>query len=84
MSKTIYYRQCKMQKKNSYQVSYIPEEFAVMNKVIKLRENGEWDDGWVVIEVSSFRHADDDLPDYHQQIKGHRKATGDASKKGTK
>lgn len=86
MSKKVYYRQCKMRKKHSEtsyseQVSYIPEEFAVMNKVLKLKENGEWDDGWVVIGVSSDRHADEEVPDYHQAIKAHRKATGDSQRK---
>lgn len=73
-----------MQKKNSFQTSYIPEEFAVLNKYLKLRDSeGVWDNGWQVIEVSSLRHADDSLPDYHYQIKQHRQATGDSMKKAT-
>jgi len=82
MNKTVYYKQCKMQKKNSFQTSYIPEEFAVLNKFLKLRgEDGEWDDGWKVIFISENRHADDKLPDYHYQIKQHRKATGDSERR---
>jgi hypothetical protein len=79
--KTTYYRQCKLQKKNTFQTSYIPEEFAVMNKIIKLRDNNVWDDGWKVIAVSSSRHADDNLPDSHSSIKAHRRATGDSQRK---
>ncbi len=87
MSKQVYYRQCRMRKdhKNgnySEQVSYIPEPFCVKDKVLKLRDSeGNWDNGWVVTEVSSHRRLDDDLPDPHQEIKGHRKATGDSEKK---
>jgi len=66
----------------SEQVSYIPEEFAVLNKFLKLRDSeGVWDDGWKVISVSTTCHADDDIPDYHKQIKDHRNATGDSMKK---
>lgn len=69
----------------SEQVSYIPEEFAVISKVLKLRDTeGVWDDGWRVISVSASRHADEDIPDYHDQIKNHRRATGDSMKKVTR
>lgn len=70
-----------MQKKNTFQTSYIPEKFAILNKIVKLKEDGEWNDGWKVIAVSSLRHKDDDLPDSHAQIKWHRKTTGDSQKK---
>ena len=79
-----YYRQCKMQKHDSFQTSFLPEEFAIKNKVIKLRDNGVWDDGWQVIEVSSFRRTEESLPDYHAEIKRHRKATGDSQPKEKK
>lgn len=75
-----YYKQCKMQKGNTFQTGYIPEEFAVLDKIIKLREKGVWDNGWKVIEVGSFRHADETLPDSHSLIKAHRRATGDSQK----
>ncbi len=85
MAKDIYYRQCKMQKKNMFQTSYIPEEFAKLGKFLKLRDSeGEWDDGWKVIEVSSHRHLDNEVPDSHSAIKNHRKATGDSMPKERK
>jgi len=84
MGKTIYYRQCKLQRDNCYQTSYIPEEFAIKGKVLKLRENDVWIDGWKVIEVSSHRHEDNDILDSHSAIKHHRKATGDALPKEKK
>lgn len=83
MSKVIYYRQCHMAKKHEQgewrQTSWIPEKFAAVGKVLKLKDSdGQWDDGWIVQTVSQTRLADDMLPDYHSEIKGHRKTTGDA------
>lgn len=75
--KETYYRQCKLVKGNMHQTSWIPEKFAILNKVLKLKENGKWVDGWVVEKVSKTKLADSMLPDYHQEIKDHRKATGD-------
>ncbi len=85
MSKKTYYRQCRLQKGNTHQMSWIPEEFAVKGKIIKLRdEDGVWDDGWKVNEAYSTRLETHDLPDPHSEIKGHRKATGDAMPKEKK
>lgn len=79
MNKKIYYRQCFLQKNNTYQMSWIPEKFAVKGKIIRLRkEDDTWDDGWVVKEAYSTRLEGDDLPDFHSDIKHHRKNTGDA------
>lgn len=61
------------------QTSWIPEKFGVQGKVLKLKDSdGNWDDGWIVKMASQTRLAEDMLPDYHDEIKGHRKATGDA------
>lgn len=84
MSKTIYYRQCRMYKKHSEtcwseQVSYIPEPYCVVGKVLKLRdEEGNWEDGWIVKTASSYRFPEQSVPDSHRDIKGHRKRTGDS------
>ena len=50
------YRQCRLVKKipggEAMQMSWIPAEFASINKIVKLREeDGSWDDGWVIREV---------------------------------
>jgi hypothetical protein len=59
--------------------SWIPEQYAHVGKVLKFRDDeGVWDDGWIVGQASQTRLAQDMLPDYHSEIKGHRKATGDA------
>lgn len=86
MSKQTYYRQCRMRKDNkdgsySEQVSYIPEPFCKVGKVLKLRdEEGVWDNGWVVEFASEHKRLEEDLPDVHKDRKNHRKATGDSDK----
>ena len=83
----MYYRQCELEIVNSCgdilkSVSFIPEEFAVIGKSLKLRdENKIWDSGWVVKTVSSIRVDEKHLPDSHKEIKSHRNSTGDTTPK---
>jgi hypothetical protein len=50
--KQLYYRQCTLRKKLEVgyleQTSWIPEPFCKEGKVLKLKEDDVWDDGWVV------------------------------------
>jgi hypothetical protein len=82
MSRTVYYRQCQLVRPHGRgemrQTSWIPEAFAVVGKVLRLREADDWQDGWVVSAVGPFRRAFEELPDPHGDIKRHRRATGDA------
>ena len=75
------YRQCVLQKQNLEQVSFIPSKFAVVGKVIKIKDsNDNWDDGWVVMYAG--QEVDEkSVPDSHDAIKAHRKKTGDAMAK---
>jgi hypothetical protein len=79
--KTIFYRQCHLEKPTSegttHMTSWIPEKFAVKDKVIKLRERGIWENGWIVTTVGTSRRSWDSLPDFHSDVKGHLRATGD-------
>jgi hypothetical protein len=89
MSKrNIYYRQCRLVRKVAsgevHQTSWIPEPFAVVGQVLKLRQDTEWVDGWTVTWVSDTRLAKEMLPDPHREIKAHRKTTGDSMKKPKK
>jgi hypothetical protein len=85
MSKTIYYRQCQLarpyERGEMRLTSWIPEEFAVAGKRVRLRDDGGWQDGWVVRFAGPYRVADGDLPDPHDDVKGHRRRTGDARPK---
>jgi hypothetical protein len=64
MAKEVFYRQCRLQKKIATgvteQVSYIPEPFCVLGKVLKLRdEDGNWSDGWKVIFAAQSRRSEE-------------------------
>lgn len=82
-----YYRQCTLERRQLESVvrmvSFIPEKFANLGKILRLRDNdGAWIDGWLVAAVGSERVAEAMLPDAHRGIKQHRQATGDALPKG--
>jgi hypothetical protein len=84
MPKIVFYRQCRLAKPTDAgelrQMSWIPDRFAVLDKVLQLREpDGKWDNGWVVTSVGSNRLRDDELPDFHEESKAHLRATGDAA-----
>ena len=87
MGKHVFYRNCQLSKpkKNGSVLrltSYIPEPFCVVGKVLKLRgDDGTWDNGWIVDVASPDRRDGKDIPDAHDLIKAHRRATGDAEPK---
>jgi len=83
MAKQVFYRQCRLVKKlengELRLMSWLPEPFAAVGRVVKLREDdGSWDDGWVVIGAGTNRLLADQVPDFHQLSKAHLRATGDA------
>jgi hypothetical protein len=78
------YKQCGLQKKtnNGYisQVSWIPTKYAILNQVLKLKdENDKWEDGWKITTVGT--EVIEEVPDLHKAVRMHRKATGDSMKK---
>ena len=82
MAKEVFYRQCRLVKRidggELMQVSWLPEPYATAGRVVKLRENGVWDDGWVVASAGQNRLPADQVPDFHELSKAHLRATGDA------
>jgi hypothetical protein len=72
------YRQCVLKRKTEdgvvIQTSYLPERYAKVGEVLKLKDGGVWTDGWVVESVGELK---DEPPNYRQIIKGHRRGTGD-------
>lgn len=82
MAKDIYFKQCKLTRENQFQVSWIPEKYAKKDKIIKLKDgNGNWENGWKVEVAGTHRMLEENLPDSYDQIKQHRKSTGDSMKK---
>lgn len=50
------YLQCNLKKGNLSTTSWIPENHAIKNKIVKLKQdNGSWDNGWEVIEIGTVR-----------------------------
>jgi hypothetical protein len=71
------YIQCTLVNGNSCQVSWIPEKFAQLGAILKLKNNGVWEDGWIISNLGSVQ--DENLiHDSHIAVKEHRKRTGDA------
>ena len=59
-------------------MSWLPEQFAVVGKVLKLRNDKSeaWDDDWTVTAAGDNRV--DEPPYAEGMIRGHRKNTGDS------
>ena len=59
-------------------VSWIPQQYAQIGKVIKLKNNDDdtWNDGWTVI-ANSDPISEEKLANYHRDVKWHLKNTGD-------
>jgi hypothetical protein len=46
------YRQCLLKRGESQQTSWLPEKFAQVGQLLKLKSDaGEWEEGWVVAEA---------------------------------
>jgi hypothetical protein len=83
MARDVFYRQCRLVKQTQtgelQQVSWIPDWFAVVGNVLKLRADDKtWDNGWVVQSTGHNRLSADQVPDFHEMSKAHLRATGDA------
>jgi hypothetical protein len=46
-----FYKQCSLEKNGCIHVAWIPEKFAVVNAIVKIKEDNEWNDGFKVIEA---------------------------------
>lgn len=60
MKRNELYRQCRLVKRirggEKLLMSYIPDEFARVGRVVKLKDDdGGWDDGWVIGLVGNAR-----------------------------
>ena len=44
--------QCVLRRGSSVQTSWLPRQFAKVGKTLRLKERGEWQDGWKVVEVA--------------------------------
>lgn len=79
MNKKVMYCQCRLEQSTpngvTHMTSYIPQKYAVVNKVLKLKDNGEWTDGWIVKSVG----VPNMVPDHIEKlVRDHRRRTGDS------
>ena len=70
------YAQCELKNGTTHQVAYIPGQFAKVGKELSLRVDGRWDRGWIVEAVFESVPREH-LPDVHDDVKQHRRNTGD-------
>lgn len=71
------FRQCEVRRGNAIRLTWIPAEYAVEGRNLRLRDNGKWSEGWLVVSV---------YPDTERivagsprrDIRNHRRATGDS------
>ena len=83
MSKQVKYVQCAMRRTidggSVRTTSYIPQQFAKLGRVLKLKDDlDRWIDGWVIECVGHVVVDAADAPDYRKAIRNHRKSTGDS------
>ncbi len=70
------YTQCKLSKNNIIQITWLPSEFAVVGRIVKLKETGDWDDGWKVDEAYLTAHrTHEEVRERSQDYKRTRKAS---------
>jgi len=66
------YTQCKIVKDKKCQIAWIPSTYAVINKIIKIKVNGSWENGWKVIDVygvANKEHVETHERDFTKQRK---------------
>jgi hypothetical protein len=70
------YRQCELKRENQHLVSWIPKEYAIKGKYLKLKsQDGEWEDGWEVEYVGEKDMPENVLDFQSQDYKRTRKAS---------
>lgn len=83
MGKSVNYQQCTMRRPldegSVVTTSYIPQRFAKVGEVLKLKDKDAWVDGWIVEKVGESIIESAELPDYRKAIRHHRKLTGDSN-----
>lgn len=70
------YVQCRLQKGSAVQTSWIPQEIAQVGRDVKLKEDGEWNVGWRVLEAyTNTPRSWEEVSERSQDYKRTRKAS---------
>jgi len=75
MTKKNSYIQCTMERKGITEVAWIPSSFAKEGKIIKLKQNEIWVDGWKVKEVGLKKLPFEDQKITFKEYGQHREVT---------
>jgi len=70
------YIQCVLIQKSATRTSFIPEKFAKLGGVVRLRDGEKWSEPWVVLHTGAESFIDD--LDIGKSIRQHRNRTGDS------
>lgn len=79
MARELFYRQCKLQKGDMHQTSWLPEAFAVEGKTLRLREGDAWVEGWVVIKAYKPRRTAEQVAAHDKASRKFTKETPDST-----
>ena len=69
------YIQCKMQRMHIVETAYIPSQFANVGGYVKLKQLGQWIDGWEILEISSFYRTHQEVIERSQYYKTQREGS---------
>jgi hypothetical protein len=62
------YKQCCLMKNDKkLQVAWIPEKYAIIDKILKLKVNNTWQNGWKVYAVYNSTKTEESL-EKHEQV----------------
>lgn len=76
MSKKItYHAQCVLKKENTLRTSWIPEKYAIKGKIVGLKTDGIWSEGWEIRTVSSNRLPSSTMKFIRDEHMHHRSVT---------
>jgi len=56
-----YYQQCLLYRDNRYMLSWIPTQFIKKHNILKLLNNGEWENNWMIITYFGTKITEDKL-----------------------
>ena len=74
-----YHKQCQIRKGDRRQVAWIPMKYAEPDRYIKIKVDGEWEDGWQVAFVGRTKMESKEIADRRNDHKNMKKMT-DVSK----
>ena len=68
------YTQCYIQKENKHDIAWIPSKFAVIEKLIKIKIDNIWINGWKVIKTYSV-NSEDHILEHEMDYRKQRRAS---------